>query len=72
MNYIQFRNALRDFPVFSTSDIRVAFENFDRRRLSEWQKKGYIIMLIKGHYLFSDADINETTLSAIANKINKP
>ena len=72
MNYIQFRNALRDFPVFSTSDIRVAFENFDRRRLSEWQKKGYIIKVIKGHYLFADVDIDETTLSAIANKIYRP
>ena len=72
MNYIQFRNAFRDFPVFSTSDIRMAFEDFDRRRLSEWQKKGYIIKVVKGHYVFTDVDIDETTLSVIANKIYKP
>jgi predicted transcriptional regulator of viral defense system len=63
---------LRDFPVFSVADIRAAHGDFDRRRLSEWQKKGYIKKIIKGYYLFSDVDMNEDTLSAIANKIYKP
>lgn len=72
MNFIQFKETLRDFPVFSISDIRVAFDGFDRRRLSEWQKKGYITKITKGHYLFSDTDMDESTLSAIANKIYKP
>jgi predicted transcriptional regulator of viral defense system len=72
MNFIQFKNSLRDFPVFSIADIRAAHGGFDRRRLSEWQKKGYIKKIIKGHYLFSDFDIDESTLLAIANKIYKP
>lgn len=72
MNFFQFKETLRDFPVFSTSDIRAAFGDFDRRRLSEWQKKGYIIKITKGNYLFSDTNINETTLSTIANKLYKP
>src|SRR5210317_1296419 len=72
MNFVQFKNSLRDFPVFSIADIRAAHGGFDRRRLSEWQKKGYIKKIIKGHYLFSDVDIDESTLSAIANKIYKP
>lgn len=63
---------MRDFPVFSLADIRVAHVGFDRRRLSEWQKKGYIKKIIKGYYLFSDVDIEESTLLAIANKIYKP
>jgi predicted transcriptional regulator of viral defense system len=72
MNFVQFKNSLRDFPVFSIADIRAAHGGFDRRRLSEWQKKGYIIKIIKGYYLFSDLDIDESTLLAIANKIYKP
>ena len=72
MNFVYFKNSLRDFPVFSIADIRAAHGGFDRRRLSEWQKKGYIKKIIKGYYLFSDVDIDESTLLAIANKIYKP
>jgi len=72
MNFVYFKNSLRDFPVFSIADIRAAHGGFDRRRLSEWQKKGYIQKIIKSHYLFSDVDIDESTLWAIANKIYKP
>jgi predicted transcriptional regulator of viral defense system len=72
MNFIQFKNSLRNFPVFSIADIRAAYGRFDRRRLSEWQEKGYIQKIIKGYYLFSDVQVNENTLAAIANKIYKP
>jgi predicted transcriptional regulator of viral defense system len=72
MNFVEFKNSLRDFPVFSIADIRAAHSGFDRRRLSEWQKKGYIKKIIKGFYLFSDLDIDESTLLAVANKIYKP
>jgi predicted transcriptional regulator of viral defense system len=63
---------MRDFPVFSLADIRATHAGFDRRRLSEWQEKGYIKKIIKGHYFFSDIEMNEDTLWAIANKIYKP
>jgi predicted transcriptional regulator of viral defense system len=72
MNFVTFKNSLRDFPVFSIADIRVAHGDFDRRRLSEWQKKGYIKKIVKGYYLFSEVDVDESMLSAIANKIYKP
>ena len=72
MNFVCFKNSLRDFPVFSIADIRAAHGGFDRRRLSEWQKKGYIKKIVKGYYLFSDIEMNEGLLLAIANKIYKP
>ena len=72
MNFIHFKNSLRDFPVFSIADIRAAYGRFDRRRLSEWQRKGYIQKIIKGYYVFSDVEITENILAAIANKIYKP
>ena len=72
MNFIDFKNALADFSIFSLSDIRAVDDSFDRRRLSEWQKKGYIRKIIKGHYLFSDVKIDEEKLFQIANKIYRP
>ena len=72
MNFVCFKKSLRDFPVFSIADIRVAHDDFDRRRLSEWQKKGYIKKIVKGYYLFSEVYVDESMLSAIANKIYKP
>lgn len=72
MNFIDFKNALADFSIFSLSDIRAVEDRFDRRRLSEWQKKGYIRKIIKGHYLFSDVKIDEEKLFQIANKIYRP
>ena len=72
MNFVYFKNSLRNFPVFSIADIRATHGDFDHRRLSEWQKKGYIKKIVKGYYLFSDVDIDEGMLSAIANKIYKP
>jgi len=72
MNFIQFKDSLRDFHVFSIADIRATHSGFDRRRLTEWQKKGYIKKIIKGYYFFSDLDIDENTLLGMANKIHKP
>lgn len=72
MNYIRFKSALAEFPVFSISDIRAVDEGFDRRRLTEWRHKGYIRKIIKGHWLFSDYALDENGLYRIANKIYKP
>jgi len=72
MNFLQFKSALNDFPVFSTADIRTVDSNFDRRRLNEWQGKGYIRKISKGLYIFSDVDIDESMLFRIANKLYRP
>ncbi|MBN1365188.1 MAG: hypothetical protein JW976_10330, partial [Syntrophaceae bacterium] len=45
---------------------------FDLRRLSEWQEKGFIKMIRRGHYIFSDLEINESGLFLIANNIYSP
>ena len=72
MRYVQFKSALRDFPVFSLADVRAVDGEFDRRRLSEWQAKGFIRKISKGHYLFSDVDVDESTLFRAANKLYRP
>lgn len=72
MNFIQFKDALKDFTVFSFNDIRLIDPHFHRRRLIEWQEKGYIRKVVKGRYIFSDLKIDENILFEIANRIYGP
>ena len=72
MTYLAFRENLRNLAVFNLNDIRKIDTRFDLRRLSEWQNKGYIKMIRRGHYVFADITINEHNLFFIANKIYAP
>lgn len=72
MQYIELKKQLKDFTIFSLVDIKRIDNNFHRRRLNEWQDKGYIIKVIKGYYIFSDLKINENVLFEIANRIYSP
>ncbi len=72
MHYIELKSKLKDFTVFSLADIRKIERGFHRRRLSEWQDKGYIKKVIKGYYIFSDLKIDEKALFEIANRIYEP
>lgn len=72
MKFIELRKALGDYTVFSLSDIYKADPGFHRRRLNEWQEKGYIKKIIKGYYIFSDLKIDENALFEIANRIFNP
>ncbi|MDH7512511.1 MAG: hypothetical protein QHH14_06170 [Clostridiales bacterium] len=72
MNFIKLRDSLKDFTVFSLRDILQVDKNFHRRRLNEWQNKGYIKKVIKGFYIFSDLILNENVLFEISNRIYKP
>jgi len=72
MQYIQLKESLKDFTVFSLADIKKVESNFHRRRLNEWQDKGYLTKVIKGYYIFSDLKLNEQALFEIANRIYSP
>ncbi|KKP33292.1 MAG: hypothetical protein A2312_01895 [Candidatus Staskawiczbacteria bacterium RIFOXYB2_FULL_32_9] len=72
MQFIEFKQQLSNFVAFDLTDIRKIQADFDLRRLSEWQDKGYIKMIRKGYYIFSDLEINEQVLFLIANKIYEP
>ena len=72
MKYLEFKEALQGFTVFSINEIRKVDHRFHRRRLNEWQEKGYLTKIIKGYYIFSDVEINENILFEIANKIHRP
>lgn len=72
MQYIELKDALKGFTVFSVSDIKNIDGNFFHARLNEWQKKGYIKKIIKGYYIFGDIEVSEDVLFEIANRIYSP
>lgn len=69
MRFLDVRNQLRDVTMFSLLDLRKIESGFDRRRLVEWQKKGYIKKIIRNFYVFSDQEITEPALFVIANTV---
>lgn len=72
MQFIEFKEKLKDFAVFSLNDIRKIETDFDLRRLNEWAGKNYIKKIRRGYYIFSDLRINEQILFLIANTIYRP
>jgi predicted transcriptional regulator of viral defense system len=72
MTYIELRNSMKDFTVFSVREILRVDPAFHRRRLNEWQDKGYIRKVVKGFYIFANRALDEWALFEIANRIYKP
>ncbi len=72
MKYIELQQNLKDFRVFSLADIRLVDARFHRRRLNNWQEKGYIKKIVRGFYFFSDVARDEYLMFEIANKIYAP
>lgn len=72
MKYLELKSRLKGFPLFSLNDIKNIDPEFHRRRLNEWQDKGYIKKIIRGYYLFSDIPVDEELLFKISNQIYYP
>lgn len=72
MKFIDFKEMLKPYTIFTINEIRKIDNGFHRRRLTEWQQKKYIKKIIKGHYIFSDIQLNEQILFEIANRIYLP
>ena len=72
MTYLEFKEIMQEFPVFSVREIKKYFPGFDNRRLVEWQEKGYIQKLRNRYYWFTDHEVKETFLFYCANEIYSP
>lgn len=72
INYISFKEALAPFLCFSVHDARKHFQGFDRKRLTEWQKKGYLQKIVREYYLFKDLQKDTSLWWYIANCIYEP
>ena len=72
MKYIDFAKTFKNRLLISIKDIKKAYPDFDKRRLYEWLKKGYILNISKGYYIFPEPKPDESRLFLIANKIRTP
>lgn len=72
VRYSQFKKVLAPFLCFSVQDARKHFLNFDNKRLSEWQKKGYLQKIIRSYYIFADTPKDTPLWWYVANCIFAP
>lgn len=72
MKFLELKEAFKEYTLFSVQEIRKIDPAFHRRRLSEWQERGYIKKIVRGYYMFSDLALNEQVLFEIANRIHQP
>jgi predicted transcriptional regulator of viral defense system len=72
INFQIFKQALQHYPIFSISDIRKKIPQFDRKRLGEWQQKGYLRAIARGFYAWPDAINDLQDQWALACKVYAP
>ena len=72
MRFLELKNKLKELIIFSIKDVEKINKLIHPPRFVEWQAKGYIKKIIRGYYILTDLNINESVLFTIANKIYKP
>src|SRR4030065_925655 len=75
MKYLDFKNKVKDFPVFSSSQLS-GFDEKEavlRNQLSYWKKKGLVLEVKKGLYVLNEHDRKITpSRYFLANQIYEP
>ncbi|MFQ5615546.1 MAG: hypothetical protein ACE5GO_03700 [Anaerolineales bacterium] len=72
MRYLEFRDRFHDLILFNTHELLVSHPKFHINRLAEWKRKGYLVSLRKGYYIFADIKINHYIQYLIANTLYPP
>ncbi len=72
MTYIEFRKLMGDRRLIDIRNVVTYFSGFDRRRLYEWQQKGYIQKVVSDFYVFADTEPDDALLRTIASRIYQP
>jgi predicted transcriptional regulator of viral defense system len=72
VSYPKFKEELGPFLCFSLHDAKKHFPGFDRKRLTEWQQKGYVQKIVRGHYVFNDVKKDFAFWWLVANCIYSP
>lgn len=72
MTYIEFQKIFGQHAVIDMRNVVTYFNGLDRRRLYEWQKKGYLRKVANGFYIFADIELDEALLKNIASQIYQP
>ena len=72
INYNNFKESFAPFLCFSLKDVRKEYPEFDRKRLTEWQIKGYLQKIVREYYMFNDVNKDTSLLWYLANSIFEP
>ncbi|MFH1847442.1 MAG: hypothetical protein ABH869_07810 [Candidatus Omnitrophota bacterium] len=72
MKFLDVKAVFANDDIIDIRNIINRLGPLDRRRLYEWQKKGYLLKLCNNFYIFSSATINDSLLRMISNKIYEP
>jgi predicted transcriptional regulator of viral defense system len=72
MKFRNFQRHVRDLPAFNLNDVRKLDPDFHRQQLSDWLDRGYIQSLAGGYYLLADAQVDESYLFMLANRMYEP
>ncbi len=72
MNYLAVRSRFAAQGLVSSHELRQAFPDFDKRRLVEWQARGYLQRIVNRWYRFTETPVDEALLWFTANRIYQP
>lgn len=72
MNYLTVRSRFATQGLISSHELRQAFPAFDKRRLVEWQARGYLQRIVNGWYRFTEMPVDEALLWFTATRIYQP
>jgi predicted transcriptional regulator of viral defense system len=72
MNFLEFTKVFGNNQVIDIRNVLTYFNGLDRRRLFEWQKKGYLVKVVSNFYIFPDNPIDDLLLKEIACLVYPP
>jgi predicted transcriptional regulator of viral defense system len=70
--FYEFKNIFFEQFCFSSHQIELVFPKFDKKNLSRWQQKGYIIKLRNGLYTFPEHREKPGFSLFVANRMYQP
>lgn len=72
MKYIDIQHYLEKLKVFSTNDLKILDDKYNKSKISKWKKFWYIRQIIKWYYRLSKIELNTLLLFKISNIIYNP
>jgi len=72
ISYLDFRDFFSPLGCFSTHQVKIWHEQFDRNNFGRWEKQGKLIRLRQGYYTFPSFVGNGDAPFYFANKIYAP
>lgn len=72
MKYLTVHSRFAPQGIVSSHELGLAFPGFNKRRLVEWQDRGYLQRIVNRWYRFTETPVDEALLWFTANRIYQP